>query len=42
MNVEQTVLARRSATRLTGPGPDDRELAELVELAMTAPDHGRL
>ncbi|MET7766697.1 nitroreductase [Streptomyces sp. NPDC005336] len=42
MNVAQAVLTRHSATRLTGPGPTDEDLVQLVELAMTAPDHGRI
>lgn len=42
MNVAHAVLTRRSATRLTGPGPTDEDLVQLVGLAMTAPDHGRI
>lgn len=42
MDVAHAVLTRRSATRLTSPGPTDEDLAHLVELAMTAPDHGRI
>jgi nitroreductase len=42
MDVMDTVLTRRSVSRLTDPGPDDDTLLELVEAASTAPDHGRL
>lgn len=42
MNVAQAVITRRGGTRLLGPAPSDAELAELVSLAGTAPDHGRL
>lgn len=42
MNVAQAVITRRSGARLLGPAPTDAELAELVSLAGTAPDHGRL
>lgn len=34
--------ARRSAKTLTGPGPDDDQLAALLGAACTAPDHGSL
>ena len=36
---------RRSSTpakALNEPAPDERELAEILEIAMSAPDHGRL
>jgi nitroreductase len=39
------LLARRrsaSAPALTGPGPTDEELHELLRLAARAPDHGKL
>ncbi|MEV0604492.1 nitroreductase [Streptomyces sp. NPDC050315] len=42
MDVAQAVISRRSGTRVVGPGPTDAELAELVSMAGTAPDHGRL
>lgn len=42
MNVAEAVATRRSGTRLAGPAPTDAELAHLVSLAGTAPDHGRL
>ncbi|MEU6122462.1 nitroreductase [Streptomyces sp. NPDC047123] len=42
MNVAEAVSTRRSGTRITGPAPTDAELADLVSLAGTAPDHGRL
>ncbi|MFD7666788.1 nitroreductase [Streptomyces sp. NPDC059788] len=42
METLETVLTRRSVSRLTEPAPDDGELLTLVEAAMTAPDHGRL
>jgi nitroreductase len=42
MDVMQTVLTRRSVTRLAAPGPDDETLLELLQVASTAPDHGRL
>lgn len=36
--------ARRSTplTQVTGPGPDDGQLRELLRIASRAPDHGRL
>ncbi|MEJ3656319.1 nitroreductase [Actinomycetes bacterium KLBMP 9759] len=33
---------RRSRAALTAPGPDRPQLRELLEVAATAPDHGRL
>jgi nitroreductase len=42
MDVARAVITRRSGSRLAGPAPTDTELAELVSLAGTAPDHGRL
>jgi nitroreductase len=42
MELFEAVRTRRSASGLLEPAPDDRELAELVELAMTAPDHAGL
>jgi hypothetical protein len=40
--VLEAVLTGRSSTRLTGPAPSREELLELVQAAVTAPDHGRL
>lgn len=43
MDLFTAVRTRRSVSRLDGPGPDDAEMAELVELAMTcAADHALL
>jgi nitroreductase len=46
MNAQNPVLAavvaRRSVPRLTEPAPSREELADLVQAAATAPDHGRL
>ncbi|MGY3676821.1 nitroreductase family protein [Streptomyces sp. TE33382] len=42
MDVMETVLTRRSVSRLTDPGPDDETMLELVQAASTSPDHGRL
>jgi len=44
MSVLDVLLTRRSipAQCLTGPGPDDAQLAVALEAAMRAPDHGRM
>jgi nitroreductase len=42
LNVTEAISARRSVPKLSGPAPSDIELAELLETAMCAPDHGRL
>ncbi|MBF9067120.1 nitroreductase family protein [Streptacidiphilus fuscans] len=42
MDLTHAVLTRRSAIRLSAPAPSDTELEELLQAAMTAPDHGRL
>jgi len=44
MSVLDVLLARRSipAQCLTGPGPDEAQLAVALEAAMRAPDHGRM
>jgi nitroreductase len=42
MDTRQAVASRRSIPLLAPPAPDDRELRELVQLAMTSPDHGGL
>ncbi|MEU0333638.1 nitroreductase [Streptomyces sp. NPDC006193] len=42
METLDTVLTRRSVSRLSDPAPDDAQLLALVKAAMTAPDHGRL
>jgi len=42
MHVRDAVMTRRSFPRLKGPAPTDAEFRELVQLAATAPDHGRL
>jgi len=36
------VLHRRSTGKLAEPGPDDATLAAMLEVACTAPDHGKL
>lgn len=42
MDLFEAVRTRRSASVLLEAAPDDTELVELVELAMTAPDHAAL
>ena len=44
MSVLDVLLTRRSipAQCLTGPGPDDAQLAVALDAAMRAPDHGRM
>jgi len=44
MNQQLQLLERHStpAKNLTGPAPDDAQLRQIFELAMHAPDHGRL
>ena len=44
MSVLDVLLTRRSipAQCLTGPGPDDAQLAAALEATMRAPDHGRM
>lgn len=42
MDTLQAIRARRSVKKLRAPGPSAAELAELLELAATAPDHGGL
>lgn len=36
------LLSRRSMKFVQAPGPDDAELAQILQTAMCAPDHGRL
>lgn len=36
------LLTRRSLKFVQAPGPDDAELAQILQTAMSAPDHGRL
>lgn len=36
------LLSRRSVKFVQAPGPDDKELAQILQSAMSAPDHGRL
>jgi nitroreductase len=38
----EAIRARRSVKKLRAPGPSAAEVAELLELAATAPDHGGL
>ncbi|HEV2372198.1 MAG TPA: nitroreductase [Streptosporangiaceae bacterium] len=42
MELADAVRGRRSATRLSDPGPSDEEVYELVTDAATGPDHGLL
>jgi nitroreductase len=42
MELTEAVRGRRSAIRLTDPGPSDDELCELLADAATGPDHGLL
>ncbi|NYT86094.1 nitroreductase family protein [Pollutimonas harenae] len=36
------LLSRRSAKFVQAPGPNDNELARMLQTAMSAPDHGKL
>lgn len=36
------LLTRRSMKFVQAPGPDENELAQILQTAMSAPDHGRL
>lgn len=38
----ESLLTRRSLKFVQAPGPDDAELAQILQTAMCAPDHGRL
>jgi len=38
----EAIRARRSVKKLRAPGPSEAEIAQLLELAATAPDHGGL
>jgi nitroreductase len=40
--VFQSLLSRQSHWPLTEPGPDDGELSVIFDVALRAPDHGRL
>ena len=42
MTVVEMLLARRSEHKLEDPAPDDDLLLQLLEVAATAADHGRL
>lgn len=42
MDVIEFLTARHSSSRLAAPGPDDAEIAQLLEIAFRAPDHGGL
>lgn len=42
MDVLTAIMTRRSEHRLTEPAPGTDEFAELLAVAATAPDHGRL
>ena len=42
MDVLEAIRSRRSVKKLTSPAPTDAQVAELLELASTAPDHGGL
>jgi nitroreductase len=42
MELFEALLTRRSAGRLTEPGPDAAQLARILDAAAHAPDHGRL
>jgi nitroreductase len=42
MELTEAVRGRRSASRLTAPGPSDDEMCELLADAATGPDHGLL
>lgn len=36
------LMSRRSVKFVRAPGPDDEQLAQILQAAMTAPDHGHL
>lgn len=42
MDVRDAIRARRSVKKLQAPAPSASQVAELLELAATAPDHGGL
>src|SRR6201999_1344822 len=42
MDALDLMLARESALKLEDPGPSERELEQIFDSAVRAPDHGRL
>jgi nitroreductase len=42
MQLDEAVATRRSVGRLCEPAPSDEEVLRILELALLAPDHGRL
>lgn len=42
MDAIDAILTRRSAGKLTGPGPTEQQLATILAAGQAAPDHGRL
>jgi nitroreductase len=42
MDVRTALLTRASPGKLSEPAPDDAQLRQLLEVAVLAPDHGRL
>lgn len=42
MSVIDTLLTRNSTKQITGPGPTEDQIQQILATAMCAPDHGRL
>jgi nitroreductase len=42
MNAMNALLSRASVTAWSGPGPNESELRQILEVAVRAPDHGKL
>lgn len=42
MSVIETLLTRNSTKQITGPGPTEEQIQQILATAMCAPDHGRL
>ena len=42
MSVIDTLLSRTSTKQITGPGPSEEQIQQILSTAMCAPDHGRL
>lgn len=42
MSVIDTLLSRNSTKQITGPGPSEEQIQQILSTAMCAPDHGRL
>jgi nitroreductase len=42
MDIVEFLLNRHSSSKLAEPGPNDSQIAKLLEIALRAPDHGGL